>query len=72
MIALLIIILILCIFNSVSVVVISASIYRNAEVLNSIGSVLTSMPPVRKKRLQTLVTAPEGQIPGIPEGLVEP
>ena len=72
MIFLLVTILILCIFNCVSIFVIGAALYRNSEILNNISSILTSMSPIRKKRLQSLVTTPAGGVPGLSEGLIEP
>ena len=65
-------ILILCVFNTASLIVIGAALFRNSETLNNIASILTSMPTLRKKRLQTLVSAEPGALPGIPEGLIEP
>jgi hypothetical protein len=67
-----IVILILCIFNTASLIVIGAALYRNSETVNNIAGFLTSMPPIRKKRLQTLVTAEPGELPGVSEGLIEP
>ena len=51
---------------------IGVALSRNSEMINDIASILTSMPSIRKKRLQTLVTAKPGELPGISEGLIEP
>ena len=67
-----IIVLILCVFNTATLIVIGAALFRNSETLNNIASILTSMPAVRKKRLQTLVSAEPGTLPGVQEGLIEP
>lgn len=67
-----IIVLILCVFNTATLIVIGAALFRNSETLNNISSILTSIPITRKKRLQTLVSAEPGTLPGIQEGLIEP
>ena len=50
MIILLVFILILCFFNSVSMFIMASVLMRNSRTLDNFSSIVTSVPPVRKRR----------------------
>ena len=50
MLILLIIVLVLCVFQSLSLVVLGSALMKNTEILNTIASISTSIPPDKPQK----------------------